>query len=98
MTKTKKVGLAGRFGPRYGSRVRHNWREVMERVKGEQKCPRCETKSRNMREFIGVWHCKKCGARWTGGAWDPVTVRGRESMRIATRIAHEEVAKKELKQ
>ncbi len=89
MAKTKKVGIAGRFGPRYGSRNRNNWREIMEKVKGVQKCPKCETKLKNMREFIGVWHCKKCGAKWTGGALEPSTARGKESSRIASRIARE---------
>jgi large subunit ribosomal protein L37Ae len=89
MGHTKKVGLAGKFGARYGSRTRHAWREITEKQKGIQKCPKCETKVRNMREFIGVWHCKKCGARWTGGAWISATSRGKESHRIATRIARE---------
>jgi large subunit ribosomal protein L37Ae len=89
MAKTKKVGIAGRFGPRYGSRVRNNWREIMERLKGENRCPRCETKARNMRDFIGVWSCPKCNAKWTGGAWEPATSRGKEAVRIASRIARE---------
>lgn len=95
MAKMKKVGLAGRFGHRYGSRVRNNWRDIMEKSKGIQKCPRCETKARNMREFLGVWHCKKCGARWTGGAWEPSTARGKEGVRIAARIAREMIESEE---
>lgn len=90
MGRTKKVGIAGRFGPHYGSRVRNNWRDIMVKLKVEpQKCPRCLTKSRNMRDFLGVWECPKCGAKWTGGAWESETERGRESIRGATRLRHE---------
>jgi large subunit ribosomal protein L37Ae len=85
MGKTKKIGIAGRFGTRYGSTIRNRWRDVMQKTKGPQKCPKCETTIRNMREFLGVWHCKKCGARFTGGAWVPKTPRGLESYRIAHR-------------
>ena len=86
---TKKVGMAGRFGPHYGARIRNVWRDIMEREKGVQKCPRCGTKLRNMRLYIGVWHCRRCGAQWTGGAWTPDTPRGREAQRIAVRVARE---------
>ena len=57
--------------------------------KGIVKCPKCETKIRNMREFTGLWHCKKCDATWTGGAWESSTARGKESHRIAVRMARE---------
>lgn len=87
--KTKKVGMAGRFGPRYGSRVRNAWRGIMEKSKGVQRCPKCQTKSTNMRDFLGVWQCPKCGARWTGGAWESETERGKESIRNATRLSRE---------
>ena len=89
MAGTKKVGIAGRFGARYGSRTRNTWKAVMEHQKGVQKCPRCESKIKNMRQSIGVWKCPKCGATFTGGAWAPATSRGKESHRIATRIARE---------
>ena len=89
MGRTKKVGIAGKFGARYGSRTRNNWRTIMEVQKGVQKCPKCETKVRNMRETVGVWKCKKCGARFTGGAWNGATARGKESHRIAVRLARE---------
>ena len=91
MTKTKKVGLSGKFGPRYGSTLRKQWNVIAEKQKGFVKCPKCETKIRNMREFVGVWHCKKCGAQWTGGAWESATSRGKESIRIATRLEREKI-------
>lgn len=89
MGKTKKVGISGRFGPRYGSKVRKQWRDIAIKQKGISKCPKCNSKLPNMREFVGVWHCKKCGATWTGGAWESSTARGKESQRIAIRMARE---------
>jgi ribosomal protein L37AE/L43A len=62
----------------------------MEKLKGEQKCPKCQTKTRNIRDFIGVWECPRCHARWTGGAWESETTRGKESIRIANRLALKE--------
>ncbi len=89
MAKTKKVGISGKFGTRYGAKVRKQWNNIAEKQKGIVKCPRCETKVRNMRESVGVWHCKKCDATWTGGAWESETARGKESIRIAARLSRE---------
>ena len=89
MAKTKKVGMSGKFGARYGSKVRKAWNVITEKQKGLVKCPRCETKLRNMRQYNGLWHCKKCDATWTGGCWESTTPRGKESQRIAVRMARE---------
>ncbi len=89
MGKTKKVGISGKFGVRYGATLRKRWNNIAEKQKGFVKCPKCETKVRNMRESIGVWHCKRCGSTWTGGAWESATPRGKESVRIATRLSRE---------
>ncbi len=83
MGKTKKVGIAGRFGPRYGSNVKKKWKLVMDKMKGPIKCPRCETKGKVKRLSTGIWHCKKCNATFTGGAYYIDTSRGLESFRTA---------------
>ncbi|MEJ2296275.1 MAG: hypothetical protein P8Y23_16120 [Candidatus Lokiarchaeota archaeon] len=58
---TKKVGLSGQFGPRYGANVRKQWALIMNKQKGGKlKCPRCETKGSITRESTGIWFCKKC--------------------------------------
>ena len=55
MAKKKKVGTAGRFGPKYGRRIR----EVVAKIEKEQKkrhvCPKC----------------KKCGTKFAGLAYQP---------------------------
>lgn len=86
---TKKVGLSGRFGVRYGANVRKKWRLVMEKSKGKIKCPRCETKGSVHRVSSGIWHCRKCGGTFTGGAYYIETPRGAESFRTAKRKQRE---------
>ncbi|MHA1293884.1 MAG: 50S ribosomal protein L37ae [Promethearchaeota archaeon] len=89
MGKTKKVGPAGKFGSRYGSMVRKKWRLIVEKMKGKIKCPKCETKGLVRRISVGIWHCKKCNAHFTGGAYYIETQRGAESFRIAKRKQRE---------
>ncbi|TFG07354.1 MAG: 50S ribosomal protein L37ae [Promethearchaeota archaeon] len=90
MGKTKKVGLTGRYGTRYGATVRKRIRAAMEKMKGGKiKCPRCITLGSVYRVSTGIWHCKKCGATFTGGAYDIETPRGAESFRVAKRKQRE---------
>ncbi len=90
MGKTKKTGLSATFGARYGSNVRKKWRLIMEKQKGGNlKCPRCETKGSIHRISTGIWYCRKCNAKFTGGAYNTQTPRGAESFRIAKRKQRE---------
>ncbi len=89
MGKTKKVGISGKFQARYGSVVRKRYRQIMEKMKGKIKCPRCQTKGSVHRISTGIWHCKKCDAKFTGGAYYIETPRGAESFRIAKRKQRE---------
>lgn len=86
----KRVGIDGRFGARYGAMVRKKWRLVMSKQKGGNlKCPKCDTRGSIHRISTGIWHCRKCQARFTGGAYDIQTPRGAESFRIAKRKQRE---------
>ena len=86
---TKKVGISGRFQARYGSTLRKRWRLILEKMKGDIKCPKCETRGSIHRVSTGIWHCKKCNANFTGGAYYIETPRGAESFRIAKRKQRE---------
>jgi len=66
MGRTKKMGIAGRFGVRYGTSVRDRIRKI-EGVKYD--CPDCFKKLK--RESKGVWFCKKCGLKFAGKAYKP---------------------------
>ena len=70
MAKKKKVGSAGRFGTRYGKRLK-NLVSVVERTqKKRHMCPKCKMKYVK-RETSGVWKCHKCGTKFAGGAYRP---------------------------
>jgi large subunit ribosomal protein L37Ae len=90
MGNTKKVGISGKYGARYGSVVRKRYRIIMEKMKSKKnKCPKCKTIGSIRRISTGIWHCKKCGAKFTGGAYYIETPRGAESFRIAKRKQRE---------
>lgn len=71
MGRTKVVGIAGRFGPRYGVSVRKRVKEVLERRYAAHTCPFCGSTGTVYRKTVGVWACRKCGAVWAGGAYTP---------------------------
>ncbi|MCK4779582.1 MAG: 50S ribosomal protein L37ae [Candidatus Lokiarchaeota archaeon] len=89
MGKLKKVGITGKYGARYGSTLRKRTRLILEKEKGDIKCPKCETKGSIHRISTGIWHCKKCDAKFTGGAYYIETQQGAESFRIAKRKQRE---------
>lgn len=70
MAKTKKVGSAGRFGIRYGRKIRQRVIKVEKELKAKHKCPQC-LKPSLKREKAGVWFCKKCGLKLAGKAYKP---------------------------
>lgn len=68
--KKNKTGSTGRFGPRYGTRVRARVKSVEDRMKDHHKCPECgaETVSR---AGTGIWECSRCGAKFAARAYTP---------------------------
>jgi large subunit ribosomal protein L37Ae len=70
--RTKKAKSVGRFGARYGVRIRRRIREVEVRQHAEHSCPACGA-PRVQRESTGIWLCKKCGHKFAGGAYVPET-------------------------
>ncbi len=68
MARTKKVGIAGRYGSRYGRKIRQRIIKV-----GTQKrfrCPSC-MKLTLKRESAGIWGCTRCGTKMAGKAYKP---------------------------
>ncbi len=70
--RTKKLGPAARFGPRYGLRIRNLVRDIEVQQRGWHKCPNCGA-MRVKRISFGIWQCKKCGYKFAGGAYVPRT-------------------------
>jgi large subunit ribosomal protein L37Ae len=77
--RTKKVGVAGKFGTRIGRRLREEIKKIHESKK-ESKCPECSSK-RVKRISLGIWKCTKCGLDFTGEAYSikvKEVVKGKE--------------------
>lgn len=53
-----------RFGARYGNRIRKNVDEAENR---DETCPECGAELN--RNAAGIWQCKKCGEKITGGSY-----------------------------
>ena len=88
MTRTKKVGSTGRFGPRYGSKLRRRVLDVETKRRAPHKCPKCQTAS-VYRIAAGIWKCRKCGNVFTGGAYVPVTPSGKMASRTISSSEYE---------
>jgi large subunit ribosomal protein L37Ae len=69
---TKKVGSTGRYGSRYGTKGKKVIREIEKKQKKKQECPYCERKALK-RIAAGIWYCRKCNAKFAGGAYFPRT-------------------------
>ena len=70
MAHTKKVGSAGRFGVRYGRKIRQRLLKVEGMLKKGNKCPNCQKMSVK-RVSSGIWECDKCGTKFAGKAYRP---------------------------
>ena len=67
---TKKVKSAGRFGVRYGRKIRQLVVDIEKKQKAKHQCPYC-SKYKVKRISSGIWQCKKCNNKFTGKAYTP---------------------------
>ncbi len=79
----RRLGLGGGFGARYGTITRRQHIEILSGLRSKHECPRCKFRSVK-RWSVGVWLCKKCGYKFAGGAYTPITKVGEIAAR-ATR-------------
>ena len=80
MGRTKKVGAAGRYGTRYGLKIRRRVAEIEAIQRKRARCPRCHHVAVR-RLSTGIYVCKKCGYTFTGGAYLVQTITGAEVRR-----------------
>ena len=66
--RTRKVGICGRFGPRYGSSLRKMAKKMVESQHATYFCPFCGKKAIK-RTAVGIWKCKRCKRILAGGAY-----------------------------
>lgn len=70
--RTVKVGITGKYGTRYGAKLRKQAKaiEILQRTK--YTCPFCG-KNSIRRHAVGIWRCKACRRTCAGGAWEFAT-------------------------
>ncbi|KUO41964.1 MAG: 50S ribosomal protein L37 [Hadesarchaea archaeon YNP_N21] len=73
MSRTKKVGPAGRFGPRYGTKIRRLVAEIERKQRQNYKCPSCGA-VRVRRIGTAIWQCRRCGVKFAGATYLPSSV------------------------
>ena len=66
--RTKKVGITGRYGTRYGASLRKIAKKHDESSKASYTCPFCG-KDNVRRKAVGIWTCNGCRKTMSGGAW-----------------------------
>ena len=64
----KKSSLKG-LGAKYGIKHRKQYTQVHMLLKTKRKCPECGSIQFG-RKAVGIWHCKKCGFKIAGSAYD----------------------------
>jgi len=77
--RTKKVGITGKYGTRYGSTLRKLVRKIEVSQHSTYRCVFCG-KDSVKRTCVGIWECKSCRKVVAGGAYtlstaSAVTVR-----------------------
>ena len=98
--RTKKVGPAGRFQARYGVRARTRVRDVEMVQKAKHICPSCGHQ-KVKRVSTSIWQCKKCEAKFAGGAYIPQTETGQNIKKMLKgeielpKISEEEVVEED---
>ncbi len=94
--KTKKVGSTGRWGARYGLKIRKKVLEVERIQRGKHKCPFC-FKFAVKRLASGIWFCKHCECKFAGKAYEP-GITGKPMLEVPAALLEIEKKKEEAKE
>ena len=70
--RTKKVGIIGKYGVRYGCASRKRIKKIEISQHKKYECALCG-KNTLKRTVVGIWDCRKCNKQFAGGAWTPTT-------------------------
>jgi len=70
--KGKKTRSSGKYGPRYGRKIRKLAADVEGKMRIKHKCPKCENYAVK-RVSTAIWKCSKCGHTFAGGTYLPQT-------------------------
>jgi len=83
--RTKKVGISGRYGARYGLRVRKVTMNIEKQQKAKHECPQCSHMAVK-RVSKGIWECRKCGYKFAGGAFYPQTAAAKSRKLVLSKL------------
>ncbi len=70
--RTRKVGVVGKYGTRYGASLRKLIKKMEISQHATYTCQFCG-KDTMKRKVVGIWSCRSCNKTISGGAWDPRT-------------------------
>ena len=73
--RTKKVGIVGKYGTRYGASIRKLMKKVEITQRAKYHCSFCG-KDAMKRKAAGIWFCKPCNRTVAGGAYMLATPAG----------------------
>ncbi|KAE9554382.1 hypothetical protein FO519_002374 [Halicephalobus sp. NKZ332] len=71
--RTKKVGIVGKYGTRYGASLRKQIKQMEITQHSKYTCAFCG-KEAMKRQVVGIWKCGKCHKTVAGGAYVYSTV------------------------
>ena len=89
--RTKKVGIVGKYGTRYGSTLRKLMKKVEVSQHSTYRCVFCG-KDSVKRKCVGIWDCKSCRKVVAGGAYTlstPAAVTVRSNIARLRRMQQE---------
>jgi len=70
--RTKKVGIVGKYGTRYGASLRKMVKKIEVTQHSRYTCSFCG-KDSVRRVAVGIWRCRGCKKTVAGGAWVQTT-------------------------
>lgn len=98
----KKIRAAGRFGARYGTKVKKRLIKVEDRQRQKQNCPFCSGRAKRISS--GIWLCKKCRKKFAAHAYylekdsiDPKLIREAQINRAKFKEVQQSKTKKQEK-
>ena len=81
MARKRIVGTSGRFGCRYGKKIRAKVANIEKIQKQRAICIKCDMPYVK-RLASGIWICKKCGAKFAGQAYYPKSIVKKDRKQI----------------
>ncbi|KAL2016544.1 hypothetical protein VTK56DRAFT_3401 [Thermocarpiscus australiensis] len=87
--RTKKVGISGKYGTRYGASLRKLVKKQEVSQHARYTCTFCG-KNSVRRTAVGIWSCKSCKKTMAGGAYTvstPAAAAMRSTLRRLREIA-----------